>query len=73
MVHLETVNWKVLWGTKNGSCMASLQKHPFKAFIFKNVLYDFRNPHSHMDYFMVILHPFWSLKASVPIHCNCME
>lgn len=22
---------------------------------------------------MVILHPFWSLKAAVPILCNCME
>ncbi len=28
---------KVLLGTKNGSSMASLQKHPFGTFIFKIV------------------------------------
>lgn len=40
------------------------------------VLYDFRNPGiqwmSHMDYFMALLHSFWSMKSSVPIQCNCM-
>ncbi len=37
MVLLGTVHWKVLLGTKNGSSMASLQKHTFGTFIFKIV------------------------------------
>ncbi len=36
MVLLRTVHWKVLWGTKIGSSMASLWKPPFGTFIFKS-------------------------------------
>ncbi len=35
MVILEAVRRKALSGTKNSYSMASLQKHPFGAFIFK--------------------------------------
>ncbi len=38
MVLLRTVYWKVLWGTQNGSSMASRLKSIFGTFIFKNVL-----------------------------------
>ncbi len=38
MVILVTVHSTVLWGTKNGSSMASLQKHPFDTFHFKSVV-----------------------------------
>lgn len=35
---LRTIDWKVVWGTKNGSLMASLQqKKTFETFIFKSV------------------------------------
>ncbi len=42
MVLLGTVHWKVLLGTKNGSSKASLQKHPFGAFIFKSTILSFK-------------------------------
>ncbi len=31
-------NCSLPWGTKNGSSMASLQKHPFETFNFKSVV-----------------------------------
>ncbi len=37
MVLLGTVHWKVLLGTKNGSSMASLQKHPLEPLFLKSV------------------------------------
>ncbi len=37
MVLLGTVPGKVLWGIKNGSSVASLQKTQFGTFIFKSV------------------------------------
>ncbi len=36
-VILRSVLWKVLWGTQNGSSMASLQKKSFETFIFNSV------------------------------------
>ncbi len=37
MVILGSVHWKIIWGTKNGFSMASLQKQPFGTFIFMSV------------------------------------
>ncbi len=40
MVLLRTVqHWKVLWGTKNASSMASLKKYPFRTVVFKRVCF----------------------------------
>lgn len=44
--------------------MASVCSAQFKWAIF----YDY-----FQIFFMVLLGPFWSLNASLPIHCNCTE
>lgn len=52
---------KVLWGTENDSFMALLRKHPFEAFIFKNIL-TFTLPRDDIS-FLASSH-CWALQSS---------
>lgn len=38
MFFLRTVHWNILWGTKNGSCLASLRKPSFWKKLFLRML-----------------------------------